>query len=119
MVARSIEPILAVRDVPAAVQFYESVLGFSGGWTWGDPPVHGGVRLGPISLQLTLNPDQATHASGAYYAVFVDDVDDWYSEHLRRGATVVSPIDNKPWGLREYTVRDLDGYLIRIGGPPT
>ena len=38
-----------------------------------------------------------------------------YSLHGRNGATIHSPLEAKPWGLREYTVRDLNGHYLRFG----
>src|SRR5262249_730264 len=35
--------------------------------------------------------------------------------HARNGATIYSPLESKPWGLREYTVRDLNGHYLRFG----
>jgi hypothetical protein len=35
------------------------------------------------------------------------------------GALIIEPIENKPWNVREYTVRDCNGYHLRFGGPTT
>lgn len=119
MRAKSIEPILAVPDIQATLDYYDSVLGFIGGWSWGDPAVHGGIRSGPISLQFTKDADLAERARGSWVALFVEATDACFALHVANGAEVVSPIENKPWGLREYTVRDLNGYLLRFGGSQT
>lgn len=37
---------LAVRDIPAAVDFYTKNLGFRLAFTWGEPPNFVGVNLG-------------------------------------------------------------------------
>ena len=52
-----------------------------------------------------------THFFGA------ENVDALYEIHRVRGANIISPLENKPWGIREYTVRDLNGYELRISGP--
>ena len=52
-----------------------------------------------------------THFLGA------EDVDALYEIHRVRGANIISPLEHKPWGIREYTVRDLNGYELRISGP--
>ena len=118
MIGRSVEPILAVPDVAAAVAYYEKVLGFYNGWLWGEPTNHGGVRLGDLSFQFTLDPELAERAKGSWFGVMVKGVDEFHDLHVNNGAEIVSPIENKPWNLREYTVRDLNGYRIRIGGQP-
>ena len=54
------------------------------------------------------------------HCLFIDrgtDIDALYARHKAAGATIVHPIENKPWGIREYTVRDPSGYHLRFGGP--
>ncbi len=36
----------------------------------------------------------------------------WYRE---RGAEIVEPLESKPWGMREFSIRDLDGHFLRFG----
>jgi uncharacterized glyoxalase superfamily protein PhnB len=31
---------------------------------------------------------------------------------LAGGANIVEPLEKKPWGLRQFTVKDLDGNLF-------
>ncbi|WP_253913148.1 hypothetical protein [Pseudoruegeria sp. HB172150] len=35
----------------------------------------------------------------------------WHNEEGRIGADIVDPIADKPWGLRQFTVKDLNGNL--------
>src|SRR5258708_18476695 len=54
-----IHAVLAVGDIPAAVDFYTTKLGFKLGFTWGDPPTFAGVNLGKVQMFLqkgTPNP---------------------------------------------------------------
>jgi uncharacterized glyoxalase superfamily protein PhnB len=41
--------------------------------------------------------------------VFAADIDALFQELKSRGANIVDPLDKKPWGLRQFTVEDLDG----------
>ena len=43
---------------------------------------------------------------------FVDEV---YAEFNERGAVILSPIANKPWGIRDFTVVTPDGHRIVFG----
>src|SRR5262249_32528422 len=52
---------------------------------------------------------------GQWHSFFVDGIDALYALHGRNGATICSPLEAKPWGLREYTVRDLNGHFLRFG----
>lgn len=52
----------------------------------------------------------------SYYAhVIVDNVVDVYRELIERGAKILSPIEDKPWGLREFGVVTPDGHRIVFG----
>jgi hypothetical protein len=45
----------------------------------------------------------------------VEGVDDLYQELAGRGALVTSKPQDKPWGLREFTLRTPDGHRITCG----
>lgn len=107
-------PILACDDVDAALRFCEERLGFERAWTWGDPPNDGGARRDGISLLFVRNPDLARRARDTEVMVFVGGIDELHAEHRERGAPITSPIGDKAWGLREYTVTLPPGYLLRF-----
>ena len=112
---RSSEPIFPVADVLATVRYYREVLGFREGWTWGDPPDFGGVRWGKVGAMFTLQSGPGAPAGGQWHSFFVEGIDALHDFHRRNGATIRSPLEMKPWGLREYTVRDLNGHFLRFG----
>ena len=111
-----LSPILAVPDVLAAVEYYTRVLGFERDWLWKDPPVHGAVHSANVQIQFGLSAARAEHAPGTQFFLFVDDVERLHALHRGNAAEIISPIENKPWGLREYTVRDPWGYELRFAG---
>ncbi|WP_428966246.1 VOC family protein [Micromonospora fluostatini] len=43
--------------------------------------------------------------------VWVPDVDAHFVRAAAAGADIVQPVTDKPWGLRQYLVRDLEGHL--------
>jgi PhnB protein len=43
--------------------------------------------------------------------VWVSDVDEHFVRATTAGAEIVHPVADKPWGLRQYLVRDLEGHL--------
>jgi uncharacterized glyoxalase superfamily protein PhnB len=107
-----LHPVLSVSDLPAAIKFYTDQLGFRVGFTAGDPVRVAGVGLGFGSLHLrsgTPNP-----GSAAVYLV-VDDVDALYEQQVKNGVAIPTAPQSQPWGLREYQVRDLDGYTLTFG----
>ena len=112
---RGSEPIFPVADVVATVRYYREVLGFREGWVWGEPPDFGGVRWGKVGAMFAHASGPDVKVGGQWHSFFVEGIDALYGVHRRNGATVCSPLEAKPWGLREYTVRDLNGHYLRFG----
>ncbi len=115
-VHRSAEPILGVRDVAKAVQWWSDVLGFRVGFRYGEPPTHAAVLAGPgwtggPRVQLT---QQSDPTSATVYVV-VTDLDAAASRAIGAGAVIVTPLGVRPWGAREIEVADPDGNRIRLG----
>jgi len=103
-------PILKVSDMPRAVAYYRDVLGLIPGWMWEERI--GGMHTEHGSIEIYLS--QADSPSPSRLAVFVDDADAIYEEYRAAGAKTVDEPKTEPWGLRGFTVRDLDGNLIGI-----
>lgn len=108
--------VLAVHDVKASAEFYVRVLGFQvvsepDGWIF--------VAKDRCMIMLGECPDDihpsklGCHNYFAYLAV--TDADEYYSVVRERGAEVLSPIEDKPWGMREFSLRTPDGHRITIG----
>ncbi|HWD38381.1 MAG TPA: GNAT family N-acetyltransferase [Fimbriimonas sp.] len=112
-------PIFAVSDVEETIRYYKDVLGFESSWLYGEPPTFGAAQWGKVSIMFGLEPELAARVEGHGHWMDVDDVNALYEQHKERGVTIVSEIEDKPWGFREYTVRDLNGYHIRFTGSPT
>lgn len=116
-----LHPGLAVPDVVAAADFYTSKLGFQLDFTWGEPPTFAGVNLGRVQLFLQ-EGTPSPKGSSVYF--LVGDADELYAFHRANGVEVASEIDDREYGIRDYTVRDLNGYYLCFGhhllnaGPP-
>ena len=54
--------------------------------------------------------DLGDHSYFGY--VVLDDVDAYHAEIAARGADVIAPPADKPWGMREMPVRTIDGHRI-------
>jgi GNAT superfamily N-acetyltransferase/uncharacterized glyoxalase superfamily protein PhnB len=114
-----VEPVLAVRDVSETIAYWHEVLGFSQKWTWGDPPVHGGVSWnGNGFIQFSLNPKLAVISEGHSVWIRVKHLNQFYQMH-QKNAKVVSPLQNRPWGMAEYTVQEINGYYLTFSAPIT
>lgn len=112
---------LPVSNVRAAVDFYTSKLGFRLGFTWGEPPTIAGVNLG--NVQMFLEQGTSNPAGCAVYFV-IGNADELYEFQRANGVEVVQTPGDRPYGLRDYRVRDLNGYELGFGqhlfneGPP-
>jgi catechol 2,3-dioxygenase-like lactoylglutathione lyase family enzyme len=105
-------PSLPVRDVLAATDFYTTKLGFTLGFTWGDPPAIAGVNLGKVQIFL----EQGTpNPAGCSVYFVVSDADELHEFHRAGGVEVVEPPGDRAYGLRDYRVRDLHGYELNFG----
>jgi catechol 2,3-dioxygenase-like lactoylglutathione lyase family enzyme len=104
-------PNLPARDVRAAQEWYRETLGLEIKWLWEDN--FGSVGSGYVELFLyeTEDPQPVT------CSLFVDDVDAIYERSRERGGEIVSELEPKPWRLREFSIRDPDGNVLRIGSP--
>jgi catechol 2,3-dioxygenase-like lactoylglutathione lyase family enzyme len=103
---------LYAADVLAAVGFYTGKLGFKPGFTWGDPPTFAGVNLGEAQIFLGQGtPDP----KGCEVNFVVGDADELYEYQRANGVEVVVPPGDRPYGLRDYAVRDLNGYVLGFG----
>lgn len=98
-------PELPVVDVEKAQQYYRDVLGFEIGWLDPEKGI-GAVSRGRavIFFRRRQGPFE-----GAIHWIFADDVDATYEELRSSGAKIVEPLQKKPWGLRQFTVEDVDG----------
>ena len=103
---------IPVSDVLAAVDFYTNKLGFSTGFTWGDPPTMAGVNLG--SVQLFLEEGTPNPAGCSVYFV-VGNADELCDFQRANGVEIVVEPGDREYGLRDYRVRDLHGYSLNFG----
>ena len=108
--------VLAVIDLAASARFYKEKLGFQtlwegGGWHF--------VYRESIQIMLGECPDdKPAFDTGchSYFAYFdVDHVDDLYAEYQSKGVEILSSLENKEWGQREFSIRTVDGHRIMLG----
>jgi len=98
-------PELPVIDVERAQQHYRDALGFEIAWLYPDNEI-GAVSRGDVAIFFR---KKAAPFEPAVHWVFADDLDATYAEFESLGANIVEPLEQKPWGLRQFTIEDLDG----------
>jgi uncharacterized glyoxalase superfamily protein PhnB len=105
-------PILPVRDLHEAVEFYDRA-GFNvglyndGGFAFVNYDDESVFDLDPGD-----RVDPATNRAGCY--IIVPRVDGWHAEMSAAGLPVTT-VQDQPWEMREVTLTDPSGNYIRIG----
>lgn len=102
-----------VADLDRSLSFYED-LGFervraSDGFavlTWEDHQLY---------LDERSDPPEAPSSPPANVRVMVPDADAHWERFRELGIPVVAPIDDRAYGLRDFTVADPDGFGVRFG----
>jgi uncharacterized glyoxalase superfamily protein PhnB len=101
-------PELPVVDVECAQQHYRDALGVEIGWLYPGKEI-GAVSRGNVTIFFR---KRKPPFEPAVHWVFAEDIDASYQELKSLGANIVDPLEQKPWGLRQFTVKDLDGNLF-------
>jgi pentatricopeptide repeat protein len=108
--------VLAVNDARASAAFFVDALGFE---IVMEPPGWIFVARDNCMIMLGECPGEVSASelnNHSYFAYLrVDDADAFYARMLERGFHPTSVIADKPWGLREFSVRTPDGHRITIG----
>jgi catechol 2,3-dioxygenase-like lactoylglutathione lyase family enzyme len=115
-------PYFPVADVAKLADYYERTLGFHIDYSAGTPPVFAIVsRDGfPLMLRLVEDPSRVVpneKQGGTWDAFFwVDDAEALCAELRGRGAEVVyGPLVQTDYDMKEFAVRDPDGYVLGFG----
>jgi predicted enzyme related to lactoylglutathione lyase len=98
-------PELPVADVERAQQHYRDALGFEIAWLDQGKEI-GAVSRGNVAIFFR---KKTPPFEAAVHWVFAEDIDATYDELKSSSAKIVEPLEKKPWGLRQFTVEDLDG----------
>ena len=114
-------PQLFVRDIDAACAFYAQKLGFTTVFKYGRPALYGQVRRDGATLNLRHVDAPALDAKTREREVWlsayvpVTGIDAIFAEFADRDVDFQERLVEKPWGVREFVVRDPDGNLICFG----
>ena len=111
-----------VSDLQRTIRFYVDKLGFTLNSTFGEPPYHAQVSVGqlptgyiPVTIQFVQRGEP--QPSGNYLYLRVGrHIGELFDRYRRVGVEIVRELEDKPWGMTEFEVRDVDGYLLVFGG---
>ena len=113
--------VLAVRDLQAERTFYQDILGFE--YLQVDAPGWCFMRRDACRIHLGACPEAmpaseiGDHSYFAY--LYVERIDELYSQALDKGADVIKTLTAEPWQMREFGLRSPGGHRIMVGEPLT
>jgi uncharacterized glyoxalase superfamily protein PhnB len=125
MSIESLVPLINVEDVQRSIDFYTGALGFTRQSDFADAGrlVWARLACGPVSLMLNGRPStEAAHrrARPGHHDVVlymaVPDVEPLHASLVAAGHDP-SPIENEAYGLRQFGLRDPDGYELAFTSP--
>lgn len=110
-----LKAFVPAKDYARSLAFYRE-LGFELAWDSGELAY---LRAGSCAFLLQRFYVEA-HASNFMMHLLVEDVDAWWA-HVRdaglaeRYGVRATPPEDRPWGIRDFTLDDPTGVLWRIG----
>ena len=108
--------IIPVADPLAAANYYRDVLGFTISFLWEDPPSYAVInREDAVSIHFTKTDHKPTNDGTPKMYIFVHNVDALYEEYKKSGATIIEPINDTDYQMREFVIEDLNGIKLVIG----
>jgi uncharacterized glyoxalase superfamily protein PhnB len=102
-------PELPVADVERAQHYYRDRLGFQVAWLEPNKEIGAVTRGGTTTIFFR---KRQPPFEPAIHWVFADDIDATFQEMKSSGANIVEPLEKKPWGLRQFTIKDPDGNIF-------
>jgi catechol 2,3-dioxygenase-like lactoylglutathione lyase family enzyme len=110
--------VIAVPDLASSSAFYRDVLGFTihqiddPGWLF--------YTLDNCTIMAGQCPDAIKPSQlgdHSYFAYLeIDEIDFYYNTIRNRGAIIGKQIRDEPWGMREFSLTDPDGFRLMFGG---
>jgi len=121
-----VEIVLACKDLDKAVKFYKEQLGFRAVKEESEADfvtlefADNSIMLEKDKLfkdalpQLKEELSRNKYGVGLTIFIHVDDADRRYRDIKAKGVEIISKIETKPWGAREFVIKDPEGYLLNV-----
>ena len=115
-----ISPTLAVRNMKQTIKFYENSLGFKMGMAFPDASNPEYADLSKDGMVVMLIPTRnlgigAKEKLGIGVNLYMQidgDIDEYYQELKKKGVKITVDIKDEPYGIRDFTVEDINGYKL-------
>ena len=115
-----LSPTLAVRDMKETIKFYKNSLGFKMGLAFPDANNPGYAELSKDGMVLMfisakdckIGSEEKLGVGVNLYMQIDGDIDEYYQELKKRGVKITVDIADEPYGIRDFTVEDINGYQL-------
>ena len=115
-----ISPTLAVRNMKETIEFYRNSLGFKMGMVFPDLDNPQYVDLSKDDMILMFIPAEDVGigsgeklGTGVNLYMNIDgDIDEYYAELKGKDVKFILEIQDEPYGIRDFTVEDVNGYQL-------
>ena len=115
-----ISPTLASRNMKETIEFYQNSLGFNMGMVFPDINNPQYVDLSKDGMILMFIPadnigvgTQEKLGVGVNLYMQIDgDIDEYYEALKKKGVKITVDIKDEPFGIRDFTVEDVNGYQL-------
>lgn len=115
-----ISPTLAARNMKQTIQFYRDSLGFKMGMAfpdvnnpeYADLSKDGMVLMFVPAKNVGIYSKQKLGVGVNLYMQVDGDIDEYYKELKSNGVKIVVDITDEPYGIRDFTVEDINGYKL-------
>jgi uncharacterized glyoxalase superfamily protein PhnB len=116
----NLSPLLAARNVRETVDYYTKMLGFKLTTVFPTPenPEYvdlekDGMVLMFVSCESEGIGEEDELGSGVYFYMQIEgDIDEYYRYVLDNGVKLVEDIKDEPFGIRDFTIEDINGYKL-------
>jgi catechol 2,3-dioxygenase-like lactoylglutathione lyase family enzyme len=112
---RDAATLFIVQDALRSVEHYRDVLGFRVDFTYGDPTFYAGVERDNVAIHLQAASETKRQPGHGAINVFVTGVDALYQELKSKGARTTEEPADRPYGMRDFCINDLDGNELCFG----
>ena len=115
-----ISPTLAVREMRKTIEFYEKSLDFKVGMCfpnasnpeYADLSKDGMVLMFIPAENIGIGTEEKLGIGVNLYLQIDGDIDEYYQELKKRGVNITIDIKDEPFGIRDFTIEDIDGYQL-------
>jgi len=115
-----ISPALAVRNMKRTIEFYQNSLGFRMGMAFpdADNPEYADLSKDGMGLMFIaagnvgIGNEEKLGIGVNIYMQIDGDIDEYYNELKSKDVKIAVDIKDEPYGIRDFTVEDIDGYKL-------